>query len=1134
MYRAGELFRRSDRPDDAVRCLESALRISDTHLPALDALEQVWRERGDLERVSVILGRKVAATARHPHRQKPLLSRLGDLQDQLGRPDVALATHQRALEIDATWRPSLRYVTARLQRRRTARRRGRRLRSARGRAPGDSGRRSPVSSRASVTLASTRSRSSSPALDDTQLEAVRAIALPALERAASDPASDVAKGLARLRGIRSGTARIAAEEDTQSGRAKGAAAGALSLRDAAARARAAGNAQDTFAALEAANHVSPGDPDVLRELVDLAIQLGDHAAAARHLIALSHVASGTKKGDALLQLADMYYDQLDDIDAARARRCARRPRRSAPARAANGTLRMLASEAASHLAWDVAVDALSAIAGPRRTSADVVGLATALVRAGKPGDALQTIEDATRAGPLRRRRHAARRAARRDRAQGDARPCAGGEGTHGRRRRRARCGSRRRALWDAIGGVHPESPSESGRSAIVPEEGPSVQITGTPAENDRRDRIEPPPRRIATACSPRSARRPTIPASCSRCSLTSAIASRRCAASVLEAVSAEGSGRAQAIALHELALIARGERNPIRAAALWTKAHRVDPSYAPVWMPLADALAALRRARPRARAVRADRGLHRLRRRTAARSPPSAPRCSAATTRSSPARSSAAPPAAAGARPTSRQSTARQLAENEDCPGRDRRCRARRDEPARTIRRRSSCSSSSTSSRATSPRPPRRSAASSCSPTTRRARAALWRRRAKLYRDALGRDAEAYRCLKEAHACSPADPEIAYQLRTAAMVRGEWALVASLLYREIAAAPHPRDRGALAPRARADLRGAARRRRPGAGQLRAGARVRPDDPRGASATRAPLRGDRPPAEARGSTRRPPRRARRRSRELARGRRALQRARAAVERPRSRGAARARRGRRRSRRARSSSPHQLWRLEPGHAAAFRVLASVHRASGDLAALTELTTVRVGQGADSPDERAAAWLEVARLADELGQLDRGRARVRPRARSRIRATSARSTRAAQLAFRVGDFADRGPDLRDLAAGDSVLGADELALRRSIIAEQLGRDSEALDLARAAAAAAPGAPRPGDARPGARDPARRAARSRSTPRAPSSISSRSTTTRRLLTASFALVELYRAAANVFSQECFTTLGFRACPRC
>ena len=115
MYRAGEMFRRADRDDDAIRCLEGALRLSDTHLPALDTLELHWREHGDLERVSVILGRKVAATARHPARQKPLLSRLGDLQDQLERPDVALQTHRRALEIDPAWRPSLRYATQQLR-----------------------------------------------------------------------------------------------------------------------------------------------------------------------------------------------------------------------------------------------------------------------------------------------------------------------------------------------------------------------------------------------------------------------------------------------------------------------------------------------------------------------------------------------------------------------------------------------------------------------------------------------------------------------------------------------------------------------------------------------------------------------------------------------------------------------------------------------------------------------------------------------------------------------------------------------------------------------------------------------------------------------------------------------------------
>src|SRR5690606_25999766 len=63
--------------------------------------------------------------------------------------------------------------------------------------------------------------------------------------------------------------------------------------------------------------------------------------------------------------------------------------------------------------------------------------------------------------------------------------------------------------------------------------------------------------------------------------------------SILQQVAADGRGRAQAIACHELALVARSEdHDALRAAALWQKAHRVDPTYTPVWMPLADALAA--------------------------------------------------------------------------------------------------------------------------------------------------------------------------------------------------------------------------------------------------------------------------------------------------------------------------------------------------------------------------------------------------------------------------------------------------------------------------------------------------------------------------------------------------------------
>ena len=267
------------------------------------------------------------------------------------------------------------------------------------------------------------------------------------------------------------------------------------LRDAAARARAAGNTQDTFAALEAANHVSPGDPDVLRGWSISRIQLGDHTAAARHLIALSHVASGTKKGDALLQLADMYSDELDDIG--RARQAMREAAEAFGAGTrSDGTLRMLASEAASHLAWDVTVDALSAIAGARAAPAPMSSDSrTALVRAGKPGDALQTIEDATAQGRFDRRRHAARRAPRGDRAQGDTRPCTGGEGNAPHhRRKRARCAYEAAApVGRAIGGVQSEVTERVRANPRIVPAGRTerADTTGTPAENEERNRHRP-------------------------------------------------------------------------------------------------------------------------------------------------------------------------------------------------------------------------------------------------------------------------------------------------------------------------------------------------------------------------------------------------------------------------------------------------------------------------------------------------------------------------------------------------------------------------------------------------------------------------------------------------------------------
>jgi len=150
-------------------------------------------------------------------------------------------------------------------------------------------------------------------------------------------------------------------------------------------------------------------------------------------------------------------------------------------------------------------------------------------------------------------------------------------------------------------------------------------------------------------------------------------------------------------------------------------------------------------------------------------------------------------------------------------------------------------------------------------------------------------------------------------------------------------------------------------------------------------------------------------------------------------------------------------HALWRAEPGHPAAFRVLAALHRTAGDLSALTELTRARAAKTRDG-EERANAWLDVARLAEEMGKLAEA-ARAYDLALiedpGHVPALDARGA----LAFRLGDWATADLIYRDLDPQDSVLGADDFAVRRSIIAEQLGRHGEALELAKQASAAAPG---------------------------------------------------------------------------
>ncbi|HEY3806922.1 MAG TPA: tetratricopeptide repeat protein [Kofleriaceae bacterium] len=1068
MYRAGELFRRADRPDDAVRCLEAALRISDTHLPALDALEAQWRERGDLERVSVILGRKVAATARHPQRQKPLLSRLGDLQDQLGRPDVALATHQRALEIDATWRPSLAYVTERLRRDGQIGPAVGGLAQLAGELPGDNGLDFAVVTRDRAMAAHALAELVEAQSDDI-LDVVRGVAMPVLERAAADPAlrgpeagesEHIAAALARLRGEPAPRPGDNDAENTESGRMRGRHSGALSLRDAAKRARAGGRLVDAFAALETANHVAPGDPELVRELAELAIELGDFDAAARFLADLARLSTGSKQGDALLELADLYYDRLDDVQ--RARQTMREAAEAFTGTRHDNTLRLLAAETAAHLAWDLAVAATSAIDVDRRTATDVVNLATALVRAGQTAEAVALVEQATSSGKLadgrelldQLRAELARKSAL---AERDAAAAISGDAP-------ADAAALLRAINDTT------ITQRDLQIAAIPANGaiaegtapqPSIIIAGTPVENSGA-------LALAAAAADRdrllAAHRQSPDDPAVLLALLAHLGDREPALrrEILDAAAADSAGRAQAIALHELALAARADHDPIRASALWNKAYRVDPSYAPVWMPYADALAGadeLELARELYEQI-ADCDAYPSERRAWA-----AERADALAQDDSivsgeigagDQREPSGPVGEPVVEPVVDLAEARELADQ-----------AKWGEAIEAAERAATtdpmdrealelleelyleAGDITAASEAIG-----RQLVTTEEPSDR---AILWRRRAKLYRDALGRDAEAYRCLKEAHACAPADPEIAYQLRTAAMVRGEWALVASLLYREIAAAHNPRDRGAL----HLELALIFAEKLGDAAQAQVNfEQALVFDPT-IPAARAPLAKRYEQIGRRAEAARLYEEAATTARAADRGAllAAAARCRATVEDlPAEAGLA----GRIEAAEAAGDNEtalelaHQLWRIDPGNAVAFRAIASSLRLQGDLAALTELTTLMTAK-TQSSDLRASAWLDVARLADELAKYVES-ARAYDLALIEEPGHTGALDARGNLAFRLADWATADLIYRDLGPGESVLGDDELALRRSIIAEQLGRDSEALARAQDAAAAAP----------------------------------------------------------------------------
>jgi Tfp pilus assembly protein PilF len=1213
MYRAGELFRRADRPEDAIRCLEASLRISDTHMPALDALELAWRERGDNERVSVILGRKVAATARHPARQKPLLSRLGDLQDQLGRPDVALATHQRALEIDASWRPSLRYVTLNLKHsgQLTAAAGG--LAQLAGELPSDAGVDLAVVAR-ERQIAANALAELVVSLDAGQLIAVENLARPALERASVDGV-DVAAALARLRGEAPQTlqpATFTSEESTQAGRTGSHATGALSLRDAALRARLAGKLDDAFATLEAANHVNPNDTNILQPLVEVAVELGDHEAAVRHLTVLADLVTGSRRGNALLELAELYYDHIDDATRGRqAMRAAAEAFGSGARR--DATLRMLASEARANLAWDTAVNALDSIAVPRRTATDITDLAQALVRAGRDGAALALVEDPSVAEKLDdggvfatqlrqgRDRKAEMAASLEVRADADTTRSDDASALRDEARSLRTSADPRTKTWPGAGEPSTPTPPTGVRisriklvslpkpaTPIADEEGfqsvsdprvtteandPTADVSinisrhspirfedatvdsdtqrdmlAQPDPDDAQNRkpptlpplselrrpassIPPPPHTVPAAsrhtltlrdfpsvpppmggpsdqaeraraptlppsgrATAQGLKAPTIPPVERRTTLrdfpsvpppprTSTTERERLLAAhqdapsdaatltalveslsdrpaqkkeVLEAASRNAEGTALAIALFELALIARESHELIRAAALLSRAHEVAPSYAPVWMPLADVLAAsdeIDAARELYEKVSVSQEYDERRRTFAAERAEALGFDPSVVSGEIKAKVPAAPPLAP------ELSEAQALVEagklKEAVVIIEKLANAQADNSA-ALEMLEQLYLKMNDITAASDAIGRQLLVAA----DEQARAQLWRRRAKLYRDTLDRDAEAYRCLKEAHACAPADAEIAYQLRTAAMVRGEWPLAASLLYREIAAAQSPRDRGAL----HLELALIFDERLDDEAQAQVNfEQALAFDP-SIPAAKLPL------ARRYESTRRfadaaklyDEAAATARAGDRARLLEAAQRCRAAAGTtpapiaPRDLNGELIRAISTGDSDAALDLAHQVWRAEPGHPGAFRVLANVHRTAGDLVALSELTSVRTSR-ADNPEDRASAWLEVARLAEELGALDQA-ARAYDNALVEDPGHTGALDARGSLAFKLGDWATADTIYRDINASESLLDPDELALRRSLLAEKLGRESEALSHALAAAELAP----------------------------------------------------------------------------
>jgi tetratricopeptide (TPR) repeat protein len=108
---AGILRKRLGLAGDAVMLLERAIALDPRSVETLDALQTTAVEASNWERLADVLERKIDVVARGPVEQKDLLVQLAEVYDRhLARAARARDTHERALQIDPRFQPSLAWL----------------------------------------------------------------------------------------------------------------------------------------------------------------------------------------------------------------------------------------------------------------------------------------------------------------------------------------------------------------------------------------------------------------------------------------------------------------------------------------------------------------------------------------------------------------------------------------------------------------------------------------------------------------------------------------------------------------------------------------------------------------------------------------------------------------------------------------------------------------------------------------------------------------------------------------------------------------------------------------------------------------------------------------------------------------